>query len=180
MPRYRVVLLAEARDELRQIALIHKVKVGSKSAKRITDRILEALRKLEDFPTMGTLPPYERIVRAGYRMLIIDDYLCSKIENTSYPPHCDITVRGIFCEKKGGETAYQLKKKHVISLSGGKDSTALALRMREEGWPMDILEQRFALEEERAVQGLPLKGRDFYAALKNRLGENAGETGRSL
>lgn len=33
MPRYRVVLLAEARDELRQIALIHKVKVGSKSAK---------------------------------------------------------------------------------------------------------------------------------------------------
>ena len=76
MPRYRVVLLAEARDELRQIALIHKVKVGSKSAKRITDRILEALRKLEDFPTMGTLPPYERIVRAGYRMLIIDDYLC--------------------------------------------------------------------------------------------------------
>ncbi len=31
MPRYlRVVLLAEARDELRQIALIHKVKVGSK------------------------------------------------------------------------------------------------------------------------------------------------------
>ena len=76
MPGYRVVLLAEARDELRQIALIHKVKVGSKSAKRITDRILEALRKLEDFPTMGTLPPYERIVRAGYRMLIIDDYLC--------------------------------------------------------------------------------------------------------
>ena len=58
MPRYRVVLLAEARDELRQIALIHKVKVGPKAAKRITDRILEALRKLEDFPTMGTLPPY--------------------------------------------------------------------------------------------------------------------------
>jgi toxin ParE1/3/4 len=76
MPRYRVILLAEARDELRQIALIHKAKVGPKAAKRITDRILAALYRLEDFPTMGTLPPYERIVRAGYRMLIVDDYLC--------------------------------------------------------------------------------------------------------
>lgn len=47
-------------------------------------------------------------------------------------------------------------------------------------YSVEQLEQRFALEEERAVQGLPLKGRDFYAALKNRLGENAGETGRSL
>ena len=76
MPGYRVVLLAEARDELRQIALIHRAKVGPRAAKRITDRILEALHRLEDFPTMGTLPPYERIVRAGYRMLIVDDYLC--------------------------------------------------------------------------------------------------------
>lgn len=46
---------------------------------------------------------------------------------------------GFFCEKKGGGTADQLKKKHVVSLSGGKDSTALALRMREESRPMDIL-----------------------------------------
>ena len=46
-------------------------------------------------------------------------------------------------------------------------------------YSVEQLEQRFALEEERAVQGLPLKGRAFYAALKNRLGENAGEKGRS-
>lgn len=37
------------------------------------------------------------------------------------------------------------------------------------------LEQRFALEGERAAQGLPLKGRAFYAALKDRLEEEAGE-----
>ena len=46
MPGYRVVLLAEARDELRQIALIHRAKVGPRAAKRITDRILEALHRL--------------------------------------------------------------------------------------------------------------------------------------
>ena len=33
------------------------------------------------------------------------------------------------------------------------------------------LEQRFALEEERAVQGLPNKGRAFYVALRDRLAE---------
>ena len=26
---------------------------------------------------------------------------------------------------------------HVVSLSGGKDSTAMLLRMVEEGWPID-------------------------------------------
>ena len=33
------------------------------------------------------------------------------------------------------------------------------------------LETRFALEEERAAQGLPNKGRAFYAALRDRLAE---------
>ena len=28
---------------------------------------------------------------------------------------------------------------HVVSLSGGKDSTAMLLRMLEEGWPVDII-----------------------------------------
>ena len=49
MPGYRVVLLAEARDELRQIALIHRAKVGPRAAKRITDRILEAMENQTGF-----------------------------------------------------------------------------------------------------------------------------------
>ena len=28
------------------------------------------------------------------------------------------------------------KKLHIVSLSGGKDSTAMLLRMLEEGWPV--------------------------------------------
>lgn len=86
MPKYKVILLTEARDELRQIARVHKAKVGPQSAKRITDRILTALRRLEDFPTMGTQPPYERLSRAGYRMLIADEYLCFySIKGTEIP-----------------------------------------------------------------------------------------------
>lgn len=76
MPKYEVVLLTEARDELRQIARVYKAKVGSQSATRITSRILTALRRLGDFPAMGTQPPYERLSRAGYRMLIVEEYLC--------------------------------------------------------------------------------------------------------
>lgn len=30
-------------------------------------------------------------------------------------------------------------KLHIVSLSGGKDSTAMLLRMLEEGWPVDII-----------------------------------------
>lgn len=29
--------------------------------------------------------------------------------------------------------------KHIVSLSGGKDSTAMLLRMLEEGWPVDLI-----------------------------------------
>lgn len=83
MPNYNVILLKEARDELRQIARVYKAKVGPRAAKRITDRILAALRRLEDFPTMGLQSPYERLSRAGYRMLIVDEYLCFySIRNT--------------------------------------------------------------------------------------------------
>ena len=31
------------------------------------------------------------------------------------------------------------KKLHIVSLSGGKDSTAMLLRMLEEGWPVDLI-----------------------------------------
>ena len=67
MPKMKVVLLNEARMELRDIAAYHKLKVGIDSARRITDRILGALDHLIDFPEMGNIPPAK---------MIADDYLC--------------------------------------------------------------------------------------------------------
>jgi toxin ParE1/3/4 len=72
----KVVLLNEARMELRDIAAYHKLKVGIDSARRITDRILSALDHLVDFPEMGNIPPAKMIAEAGFRVLIVDDYLC--------------------------------------------------------------------------------------------------------
>ena len=76
MPKAKVVLLTEARLQLRDIAMTHKAKVGPQSAKKITDKILKALRHLEDFPLLGVEPRSERLAKAGYRMLIAGDYLC--------------------------------------------------------------------------------------------------------
>ena len=118
--------------------------------------------------------------------------------------------------------------KHIVSLSGGKDSTAMLHCMLEEGMPVDIilfcddifhrvscwccplqsydelrklrkhfpelweklgewdeknwrtylkhysvkqLEIRFAFEEERLAQGLPIKGKAFFDALNEKLKE---------
>ena len=90
------------------------------------------------------------------------------------------------------------KPYHVVSFSGGKDSTAMLLHMLELGMPVDEvvnvdtgfeldaqqcrphfistyslaqLEARFALEEERLAQGLTISARnkEFKAALAERL-----------
>ncbi len=76
MPKMKLVLLNEARMELRDIAVYHKLKVGIDSARRITDRILGALDRLIDFPEMGNVPPTKMIAEAGFRVLIVDDDLC--------------------------------------------------------------------------------------------------------
>lgn len=76
MPKRNVILLNEARLELRDIATYHKLKVEPDSARKITNRILDALDKLADFSEMGMVPTSKLIAEAGYRVLIVDAYLC--------------------------------------------------------------------------------------------------------
>ncbi len=76
MPKCKIVIMHTARSQLRDIATIHRMKVGAKSAKRITDKLLKSIRRLEDFPNMGAIPPGAMFEKFDYRMLIIEDYLC--------------------------------------------------------------------------------------------------------
>lgn len=76
MSKLKVELLNEARLQLRDIAAYYKMKVGPSSARKITSRILDAIEKLADFPEMGMVPHAKMIAEAGYRVLIIEDYLC--------------------------------------------------------------------------------------------------------
>lgn len=89
MNNYMVRILSEARFELRDIANYYKLKVGAVSAKKITNRILDNIDKLSEFPEMGMVPPFTMIAEAGYRMLIIDEYLCfhNIVENNIFVSH---------------------------------------------------------------------------------------------
>ena len=89
MMKYRVRLLTEARLQIRDIAAYHKLKVGPESARKITNKILDAIDKLEGFPELGVVPQTKLLARAGYRMLIAGDYLCFYhiVEDTIFVSH---------------------------------------------------------------------------------------------
>lgn len=72
----KVEILSEAKQQIRDIALYHKMKVGPNSARKITDKLLDAIEQLGEFPEMGVRPPSDIVAETGYRMLIVDKYLC--------------------------------------------------------------------------------------------------------
>lgn len=74
MGKYKVELLTEARLQLRDIATYHLIKVGPQSARRITNRILDTIERLEEFPELGAIVPSKKL--EGYRMLVAGQYLC--------------------------------------------------------------------------------------------------------
>lgn len=58
------------------IADYHLQMVGAVSAEKITDRILDTLEKLAEFPLMGPLHSDEFLARMEYRKVLCDDYVC--------------------------------------------------------------------------------------------------------
>lgn len=76
MPKYRVELLPTAWAELNEIADMHLYLVGAASAQKITDKILDTLKNLEENPYMGTETKYPFLTEQGFRMLICGNYLC--------------------------------------------------------------------------------------------------------
>ena len=89
MNTYKVELLNLAWIELDAIADYHLQEVGAVSAKKVTDKILNALKRLETFPLSGPLVPYKELAERGYRMLVCGKYICLyKInEKTVYVHH---------------------------------------------------------------------------------------------
>ena len=73
---YKLELLTPAQRELEEIARVHLELVGPASARRITDRIYDALEKLEQYPYLGFVCMDKQLAAAGYRVLICGNYLC--------------------------------------------------------------------------------------------------------
>lgn len=71
---YRIEYLPIAVEDLLEIFDYIKEDDPS-SAGPFIDRIDEAIRKLECFPYLGSIPKDDKLERSGHRVLIIDNYL---------------------------------------------------------------------------------------------------------
>ena len=89
MQVYKVELLNPAWIDLDLIADFHMLMVGPNSARKITDKILNALKSLEAFPLSCPLAPYKELADQGYRVLICNKYVCiyKLIGNTVFVCH---------------------------------------------------------------------------------------------
>lgn len=76
MKKYEIEFLPSAWREIDEISSYYLNKVGSKFAKKIFDRILKTIEKLETFPLSFPLINDEVLSKEGYRILICDDYVC--------------------------------------------------------------------------------------------------------
>lgn len=72
----KLVILESAQRELEEIAMVHLNLVGPNSARKITDRILDTLSRLETFPLSGPEAWDRELKLQGYRYVIADKYIC--------------------------------------------------------------------------------------------------------
>ena len=71
-----LVILEPAQRELEEIAQVHLNLVGSESARKITNAILDTLSRLEQFPLSGHIPADKELRSGGYRSVIAGKYIC--------------------------------------------------------------------------------------------------------
>jgi len=71
MPKCRVELLDAAWQDVDKIADFHLEKVGADSAQRVTDKILDSVENLAQFPLMGPSHPDPELAVQGYRKLVL-------------------------------------------------------------------------------------------------------------
>ena len=76
MAKFIVELLYPAWLDLDAISDYHLYEVGAESARKITDKILTALKRLENFPLSCPLAPYKGLAEQGYRILVCGQYIC--------------------------------------------------------------------------------------------------------
>lgn len=76
MQKYKVEILTLALQGIEKIAEYHLQMVGPKSAQRITDKLLDSIEKLGDYPLSGAEHPDEFLQKQGFRKLVYGEYVC--------------------------------------------------------------------------------------------------------
>jgi plasmid stabilization system protein ParE len=76
MTEHKVELLNPAWLDLEAILDYHLLEAGPESSRKITEKILTALERLESSPPSCHLVPYKELADKGYRMLVCGKYVC--------------------------------------------------------------------------------------------------------
>lgn len=76
MPKYKVEFLLAAWHDIDKISDFHLRMVGAASAEKITNKILDTLDRLADFPYMGAQHPDPVLAKYEYRKVLCGDYVC--------------------------------------------------------------------------------------------------------
>lgn len=72
----KIEWLFEAQNEFRDYLLYYRSKVGSKYARRFSDKILSAVSQLGQFPELGVLRRDTLMGKHGFRALFVEQYVC--------------------------------------------------------------------------------------------------------
>ena len=75
MPKMKVLLLPSAWMDLDRISDYYLTMAGTNSAQKITDKILDTIDMLKDYPYMGALHPDQLLAANGFRKALCDDYV---------------------------------------------------------------------------------------------------------
>ncbi|MCM1540828.1 MAG: type II toxin-antitoxin system RelE/ParE family toxin [Blautia sp.] len=71
----RVEILPAAWDGLKRIEDWYAVQFGVETALKVSEHMLDAIQRLEEFPNSGSLTPDEWLNRQGYRMVICKKHI---------------------------------------------------------------------------------------------------------
>lgn len=86
---YKVEILPTAWEDLKRIEDWYAVQFDVETAIKVSDHILDAIERLEQFPDLGSMIPDTWLNEQGYRMVICKKHVAiyRKIDKTVYVYH---------------------------------------------------------------------------------------------
>lgn len=87
--KYKVEILPSAWEDLKGIEDYYAVQFDAETALKVSDHILDAIERLEDFPDSGSLTPDKWLNEREYRMVICKKHVViyKTIETSVYVYH---------------------------------------------------------------------------------------------
>lgn len=86
---YKVEILPTAWEDLKKIEDWYLIQFDVETALKVSDHILDAIERLEEFPDSGSMTPDSWLNAMGYRMVICKKHVAiyRKIEDVVYVYH---------------------------------------------------------------------------------------------